>query len=60
MRKLPLLLFLVLLLALVVVPSAAAFRFTDASRNPPTGAVGQPYSHKIGFMAGCKGVNLMV
>ena len=59
MRKLPLLV-LVTLLALVVVPIAAAFRFTDAARETPTGVVGQPYSHKIGLMAGCKGVKLTV
>jgi large repetitive protein len=58
MRKLPLFLFLVLLLALVVVPSAAAFRFTDGTRNTPSGITGQPYFHKIEFAGGCKGVSV--
>jgi large repetitive protein len=58
--RIPRMLVLCALLGLVLVSSAAAFRFTDASRTPPTGVVGQPYFHKIGFMAGCKGVKLTV
>jgi hypothetical protein len=54
------LLVLVGLLALVVVPSAMAFRFSDHTRNTPSGAVGQPYSHAIETVAGCKGVTVEV
>jgi hypothetical protein len=49
-----------LLLAVVVagvfVPSALAFRFSDFTRLMPVGVVGQPYSHPLETIAGCKGV----
>ena len=35
------------LVALVIVPNAAAIRFTDASRLPPAGAVGSRYFHQF-------------
>ncbi len=41
------------LLALVIVPSAAALRFTDASRLPPAGAVGSRYFHQFEGNGGC-------
>jgi hypothetical protein len=42
-----------LLVALVVVPSAWAIRFTDASFFVPLGTTGQPYSHKFDGAGGC-------
>jgi hypothetical protein len=39
--------------AAVVVPSAAALRFTDASRTPPDGAVGSRYFHQFEGVGGC-------
>lgn len=49
-----------LVAALVVVPSAFALRFTDASYNTPVGTVGQPYSHQFDGDGGCgpDGANL--
>jgi hypothetical protein len=41
------------LLALVVVPSALALRFTDDSYQVPTGAVGSYYSHQFNGDGGC-------
>ena len=41
------------LLALVVVPTAFALRFSDASLLPPKGTVGMPYSHDIDGEGGC-------
>ena len=41
------------LVAVVVVPSAAALRFTDASRTPPDGAVGSRYFHQFEGVGGC-------
>jgi len=41
------------LLALVVVPSALAIRFTDDSYQVPTGAVGSYYSHQFRGDGGC-------
>jgi hypothetical protein len=41
------------LLALVVVPSALALRFTDDSYQVPTGAVGSYYSHEFSGDGGC-------
>ena len=38
---------LVLLLALIVVPAAAALRFTDESYFIPVGVVGQPYTKQF-------------
>src|SRR5436309_9725181 len=46
-------LLLVSLLALVVVPSALAIRFTDDSYNMPTGVVGQSYSKQFNGAGGC-------
>ena len=43
----------VLLLALVIVPNAAALRFTDDSRVPPAGAVGSRYFHQFVGHGGC-------
>lgn len=45
--------FLISLLALVVVPSALALRFTDESFMTPVGITGQPYQHKFEGAAGC-------
>jgi large repetitive protein len=42
----------VALLALVIVPIAAAFAFTDASFNTPTGVTGQSYSHRFEIREG--------
>jgi hypothetical protein len=42
-----------LLLALVVVPSAAAIRFTDDSYFTPSGIVGSPYRHQFKGDDGC-------
>ena len=39
--------------AVVVVPNAAALRFTDASRLPPNGAVGSRYFHQFEGLGGC-------
>ena len=39
--------------AVVVVPNAAALRFTDASRLPPNGAVGSRYFHQFEGVGGC-------
>jgi hypothetical protein len=47
-------------LAVVAVPNALAFRWDDAARMPPTGVTGQPYSHALGTVAGCKGVYMDV
>jgi hypothetical protein len=44
---------LVALLALVVVPTALALRFTDASYSPPVGVTGQSYSHTFDGAGGC-------
>jgi hypothetical protein len=41
------------LVALVIVPNAAAIRFTDASRLPPAGAVGSRYFHQFEGHGGC-------
>jgi len=41
------------LFAVVVVPNAAALRFTDASRLPPDGAVGSRYFHQFEGVGGC-------
>ena len=41
------------LVAVVVVPNAAALRFTDASRLPPDGAVGSRYFHQFEGVGGC-------
>ena len=41
------------LLALVIVPSAAAIRFTDDSYVIPAGVVGSPYSHQFNGDGGC-------
>jgi hypothetical protein len=41
------------LLALVVVPSALALRFTDDSYQVPTGVVGSYYSHQFSGDGGC-------
>ncbi len=41
------------LVALVVVPSALAIRFTDDSYNMPTGVVGQPYYKQFNGAGGC-------
>jgi len=41
------------LLALVVVPTALALRFTDESYNLPTGVTGQSYAHKFDGAGGC-------
>ncbi|MGH6901084.1 MAG: Ig domain-containing protein, partial [Geminicoccaceae bacterium] len=41
------------LAALVVVPSAAAIRFTDDSYFVPAGVVGSPYSHQFKGDGGC-------
>jgi hypothetical protein len=41
------------LLALVVVPSALALRFTDDSYQVPTGSVGSFYSHQYSGDGGC-------
>jgi hypothetical protein len=41
------------LVALVIVPNAAAIRFTDASRLPPSGAVGSRYFHQFEGHGGC-------
>ena len=41
------------LVALVIVPTAAAIRFTDDSYIIPTGAVGSPYSHQFKGDGGC-------
>jgi hypothetical protein len=41
------------LLALVVVPTALALRFTDDSYNLPVGVTGQPYSHTFKGDGGC-------
>jgi hypothetical protein len=46
-------LLLVVLLALVVVPTAAAIRFTDDDFDMPTGIVGQPYSKQFNGAGGC-------
>ena len=54
------LLLLGLACAAVLAPSALAFRFSDATRVPPTGTVGSPYSHAIETVAGCKGVKVEV
>jgi hypothetical protein len=43
----------VALLALVVVPSAAAIRFSDDSYQVPTGSVGSFYSHQFNGDGGC-------
>jgi Putative Ig domain len=48
------------LVALAVVSSAAAFRFTDGTRLMPAGLVGQPYHHRIEFAGGCKGVRVQI
>jgi hypothetical protein len=40
-------------IALIVVPSALAIRFTDDSYNMPTGVVGQPYSKQFNGAGGC-------
>ena len=42
-----------LLVALVVVPSAAALRFTDDSYFVPAAVVGSPYSHQFKGDGGC-------
>jgi hypothetical protein len=41
------------LLALVIVPAAAAIRFTDDSYNVPSGVVGSPYGHQFKGDGGC-------
>jgi len=41
------------LVAVVVVPSALALRFTDASRLVPDGAVGSRYFHQFEGVGGC-------
>jgi len=52
MRRTRIVLF-VALIALVVVPTALALRFTDDSYNMPTGTVGQPYSKQFAGAGGC-------
>jgi large repetitive protein len=47
-------------LALVAAPNAAAFRFTDDARILPAGVVGQPFSHALETVGGCKGVRMQV
>src|SRR3989442_14552292 len=44
---------IVSLLALVIVPAAAAIRFTDDSYTTPTGIVGSYYSHQFRGDGGC-------
>jgi large repetitive protein len=46
-------LLLVVLFALVVVPTAAAIRFTDDDFDMPTGIVGQPYGKQFNGGGGC-------
>jgi len=46
-------LLLVCLTALVVVPSAAALRFTDNSYNVPVGYIGEYYTHQFEGEGGC-------
>jgi hypothetical protein len=46
--------------AAVAAPNALAFRFDDAARLPPTGVTGQPFSHALGTVAGCKGVYMNI
>jgi hypothetical protein len=53
LRRFALSLLLVALLALVVVPSAAAIRFTDDSFQVPDGAVGSRYYHQFKGDGGC-------
>lgn len=48
------------LAAVVVVPAASAFRFSDHTRLMPVGVVGKPFSHPVETVAGCKGVYVMV
>ena len=48
------------LVALVIVPNAAAIRFTDASRLPPAGAVGSRYFHQFEGHGGCGPLSLPV
>ncbi len=46
-------LLVVSLVALVIVPIAAALVFTDESFETPTGVVGSPYTHQFGGSGGC-------
>jgi large repetitive protein len=46
-------LLLVSLLALILVPTALAIRFTDDSYEMPIGTVGQPYSKQFNGAGGC-------
>jgi hypothetical protein len=45
--------FIVVAVALVVVPAALAIRFTDESFNTPLGETGKAYSHKLDGAGGC-------
>jgi hypothetical protein len=46
--------------AVAIVLLTTALRFSDSALMPPTGVVGQPYSHGIGLEAGCKGKKVAV
>ncbi len=50
----------VAIVAAAAAPSALAFRFSDYTRLMPTGVVGQPFSHPVETVAGCKGVYITV
>src|SRR5918996_3867429 len=47
-------------LAGALAPSALAFRFSDHTRLMPIGTVGQPFSHPVETVAGCKGVYITI
>ena len=51
--RFPRILILACLVALIVVPSALALRFTDDSFNMPTGYTGKPYSKQFHGAGGC-------
>jgi len=53
-------LLVVVVLAGLLAPAALAFRFSDHTRNMPVGTVGQPFSHPIETVAGCKGVYMNI
>lgn len=51
---------LAVVLAGTLAPSALAFRFSDHTRLMPIGTVGQPFSHPVETVAGCKGVYITI